>query len=82
MLWTSEYFKDIAACMKEEAILTTYSTALATRIGLEENGLKVYLHKGEGFRNATLASKSDLQYERVDVAHKMSCNPGITALKD
>jgi len=82
LLWTSEYFKDISNLMKKDAILTTYSTALATRIGLEENGLKVYLHKGEGFRSATLASKSDLDYEKVDVKHKMSCNPNITALKD
>lgn len=82
MLWTSEYFKDISNLMKEDAILTTYSTALSTRIALEENGLKVYLHKGEGFRSATLASKSELEYEKVNVEHKMSCNPGVTALKD
>ncbi|PHR59549.1 MAG: hypothetical protein COA44_00985 [Arcobacter sp.] len=82
MLWTSEYFKDIVRLMKEEAILTTYSISLATRIALEENGLKVYLHKGEGFRSATLASKSELEYERVDVQHKMSCNPQISSLKD
>lgn len=82
LLWTSEYFSDIAALMKDEAILTTYSTALATRIALYENGLNVYLHKGEGFRNATLASKSNLEYEKVDMEHKMACNPGFTALKD
>ena len=82
MLWTSEYFKEISALMKDDAILTTYSTALATRIALKENGLKVYLHKGEGFRNSTLASKSELEYEKVDVEHKMNCNPGVTALKD
>ncbi|MDF1881477.1 hypothetical protein JHD50_09215 [Sulfurimonas sp. MAG313] len=82
LLWTSEYFKDISSIMKKDAILTTYSTALATRIALEENGLKVYLHKGEGFRNATLASKIDLDYEKVDVAHKMRCNPQVNSLKD
>lgn len=82
LLWTSEYFKDIAALMKDDAILTTYSTALSTRIALYENGLKVYLHEGEGFRNATLASKSDLEYEKVDVEHKMSCNPTVGSLKD
>ena len=82
LLWTSEYFKDIASLMKDDAILTTYSTALATRIALYENGLNVYLHKGEGFRNATLASKSELEYDKVDVEHKMRCNPGFTALKD
>ncbi len=82
MLWTREYFGDIAALMKEDAILTTYSTALATRIALYKNGLKVFLHKGEGFRNATLASKSPLPYEKVDVEHKMRCNPDTKALRD
>ncbi len=82
MLWTREYFHDIAALMKEDAILTTYSTALATRIALYENGLKVYLHQGEGFRNATLASKSALPYPLVDVEHKMACNPGKTSIRD
>lgn len=82
ILWTKEYFRDIAALMKEDAILTTYSTALKTRIALEENGLKVYLHKGENFRNATLASKGELPYERVDVKHKMNCNPDINSLRD
>ena len=82
LLWTSEYFKDISALMKDDAILTTYSIALATRIALYENGLNVYLHTGEGFRSATLASKAELAYDKVDVEHKMSCNPKITALKD
>ncbi len=83
LLWTREYFNDIASLMKEDAILTTYSISLATRIALVENGMKVYLQSGEGFRASTLASKSDLdQYERVDVSHKMSCNPGTSSLKD
>jgi len=82
LLWTSEYFNDIVSLMKEDAILTTYSTALKTRIALYENGLNVYLHKGKDFRNATLASKSELEYEKVDVEHKMRCNEGVTALKD
>jgi len=83
MLWTDEYFKDIAALMKKDAILTTYSIALPTRIALHENGLNVYLQKGDGFRASTLASKSKLQgYESVDVEHKMSCNPDVRSLKD
>ncbi len=83
MLWTSEYFKDIVALMHEDALLTTYSIALPTRIALHENGLKVYLYKGEGVRASTLASKSLLsRYESVDVEHKMACNPGVSSLKD
>ncbi len=83
LLWTSEYFKDIAHLMKEDAILTTYSISLPTRIALFENGLKVYLQKGEGFRASTLASKSTMNgYECVDVEHKMGCNPTVSSLKD
>jgi len=82
ILWTREYFSDIASLMKDDAILTTYSISLPTRIALYENGLKVYLHSGEGFRSSTLASKSELGYERVDVVHKMNCNPNVTSLRD
>lgn len=83
LLWTDEYFKDIVSVMKEEAILTTYSISLPTRIALHKNGLMVYLHKGEGFRASTLASKSILNgYEKVNVEHKMACNPDVKALHD
>ena len=82
LLWTSEYFKDISALMKPTAILTTYSIALPIRIALYENALNVYLHSGEGFRSSTLASKSELDYEKVNVEHKMSCNPTVTSLRD
>jgi len=82
-LWTSEYFKDISSLMKEDAILTTYSIALPIRIALHENALQVYLHKGEGFRSSTLACKSVLdEYEKVDVEHKMRCNPEARSLRD
>jgi len=82
LLWTKEYFRDIEKLMKEDAILTTYSISLPTRIALYENGLNVFLHTGNGFRSSTLASKSSLDYEKVDVIHKMNCNPTVTSLKD
>ncbi|KFN40653.1 MAG: hypothetical protein JU82_01940 [Sulfuricurvum sp. MLSB] len=83
MLWTREYFADIARLMGEEGIVTTYSTALATRLALHENGFNVYLNSGEGYRNATLASRRVLEnYERVDMAHKIACNPHAQSLKD
>lgn len=83
LLWTSEYFNDISSLMKDDAILTTYSISLPTRISLNENGLRVYLHKGEGFRSSTLATKSVLKdYEEVDVEHKMRCNPKVKSLRD
>ncbi len=82
MLWTQEYFADIARLIKDDGILTTYSTALRTRLALHVNGFNVYLNKGEGYRNATLASKSVLEYEVVDMAHKITCNPNVSPLVD
>ena len=83
ILWTKEYFSDIAAAMKEDGILTTYSTALKTRLALYENGFHIYLNKGENFRNATLASLTQLEgYEAVDMEHKIACNPDVRPLCD
>ncbi|MFZ5373928.1 MAG: tRNA (5-methylaminomethyl-2-thiouridine)(34)-methyltransferase MnmD [Campylobacterota bacterium] len=83
LLWTREYFRDVARLMGEEGIVTTYSTALSTRLALHENGLNVYLNRGEGFRNATIASRRELQgYAKVDMAHKIACNPDARSLSD
>lgn len=83
ILWTREYFGDVARLMGEEGIVTTYSTALSTRLALYENGLNVYLNSGEGYRNATIASRRELaDYEKVDMAHKIACNPNAQSLKD
>jgi len=83
ILWTKEYFSDIAAAMKKDGILTTYSIALKTRLALHENGFNVYLNKGENFRNATLASLTQLHgYEAVDMEHKIACNPNVKPLSD
>jgi len=82
-LWTREYFTELARLTHERSIITTYSTALQVRLALYENGFNVYLNKGEGFRTATIASKSELpQYEKVDMEHKIKCNPDVTSLKD
>ncbi len=83
LLWTREYFADIARLMGEDGIVTTYSTALATRLALYENGFIVYLNRGEGYRNATIASRRELDgYEKVDMAHKIACNPDARSLSD
>ncbi len=83
MLWTREYFTDIVRVMKNDAILTTYSTALKTRLALYEQNLHVYLNTGEGYRNATLASKQELShYKKVDMPHKITCNPNVSPLHD
>jgi len=83
LLWTKEYFADMTKCVSDEVIITTYSMALKTRIALYENGFNLYINRGEGYRDATLASKMSLQgYEKVDIKHKMSCNPDVHALRD
>ncbi len=81
-LWTREYFADIARLMGEEGVVTTYSTALATRLALYENGFAVYLNRGEGYRNATVASRRVLELKTVDMEHKIRCNPDARPLSD
>ena len=83
LLWTREYFADVAGLMGSEGIVTTYSIALAIRMGLHENGFNVYLNAGEGYRSATVASMRLLcEFEKIDVEHKMRCNPDTTSLRD
>ncbi len=83
ILWTLEYFADIKEAMKTKGILTTYSTALATRLALYENGFHIYLYKAQGCRNSTLASQRVFDgYERVDMEHKIGCNPDAQPLRD
>lgn len=85
MLWTKEYFADIKKGMKQSGILTSYSTALKTRLALYENGFYVYLLKGDAyhFRNATLATlQPEPSFEAVDMEHKIACNPGVKPLSD
>lgn len=82
-LWTREYFAELARLTHERSIITSYSTALQVRLALHENGFNVYLNKGEGFRDATVASKAALsRYEKVDMLHKIACNPDVRSLSD
>lgn len=83
LLWTREYFEDVARLMGQEGIVTTYSIALPIRMALHENGFNVYLNTGEGYRSATVASVRLLnEFEKIDVEHKMRCNPHTRSLKD
>jgi tRNA U34 5-methylaminomethyl-2-thiouridine-forming methyltransferase MnmC len=83
MLWTVEYFADIQNALRDDGVLTTYSTALKTRLALYENGFKLYLNSGTDFRNATVASQKHLpNFTLVDMEHKISCNPSVKPLSD
>jgi tRNA U34 5-methylaminomethyl-2-thiouridine-forming methyltransferase MnmC len=83
VLWTKEYFRDIKKIIKDDGVLTTYSTALKTRVALYENGFNLYINSGDDFRNATVASPSKLDsFKGVDMEHKIRCNPDIKPLVD
>lgn len=83
ILWTKEYFGDIARAIKDDGILTTYSTALKTRLALHASGFIIYLAQAQGVRNFTLASlQPGLKAEPVDMSHKIRCNPHIKPLSD
>jgi tRNA U34 5-methylaminomethyl-2-thiouridine-forming methyltransferase MnmC len=82
-LWTQEYFADIARAMKNDGVLSSYSTALKTRLALYRNGFFIYLNEGEGHRNATIASLLALEgLKKVDMEHKIACNSAVEPLKD
>lgn len=83
ILWTKEYFADIKKACKRDAVLTTYSTALPTRLALWENGFELYINSGENFRNATVASLFKIDdFKEVNMEHKISCNPDAKSLHD
>ncbi|MCF6330404.1 MAG: hypothetical protein L3I99_02500 [Sulfurimonas sp.] len=83
ILWTKEYFKDLANIIKKDGIITTYSVALKTRLALYENGFNVYLYSAKGIRDSTIASFSELyDIKKVDMLHKISCNKDVKALSD
>jgi len=83
VLWTKEYFSDIKTSMKDDGVLTTYSTALRVRLSLYTNGFHIYLNKGNGYRNATIASPKEIKgFDKVDMEHKIRCNPDVVAYSD
>jgi len=83
MLWTQEYFSDIKRSMKQEAVLTTYSMALKTRLALYENDFNIYINSADDIRDATVASLEKLSiFKEVNMQHKIACNPDIKSLRD
>ena len=83
LLWTKEYFADIKALCKKDTILTTYSIAIAVRMGLYENGFNIFISKGDRVRPYTIASPTilaDLKY--IDMELKKSRNLEARSLKD
>lgn len=83
LLWTKEWFADIKALCCDDAILTTYSTAAAIRLGLYENGFLIFVHRAEKMRYSTVASLQMLdRLEYIDMELKKIRNPTAKSLKD
>ena len=88
MLWTREWFADVRAICAEDAILTTYSIAAATRMGLYENGFELYGYHPEGTRRSLIASLSPIKTGGleglgwIDMELKIKRNPEGRSLRD
>ena len=83
LLWTKEWFSDIRVICKDDAILTTYSTAIVTRMGLYENNFNIFIYDGEKMRKSTIASPKMLTgLEYIDMELKQVRNPEAHSLKD
>jgi len=83
LLWTKEYFAELAARLAPDAVVTTYSSATPVRMGMVENGLFVYRPPAEGVRSGTIASPSPgLPLEPIDMALKKRRNPSAAPMYD
>jgi len=83
LLWTREWFADVRAHCAEDAVLTTYSIAAATRMGLHENGFVLHYFDAPGIRRALIASPRRIEsLEWIDMALKIERNPSARSLRD
>jgi len=83
LLWTREWFSDIKACCSNDAILTTYSTAAATRMGLDENAFILHYFDAPDTRRSLIASPRKIEnLEWIDMVLKRQRNPAARSLCD
>jgi len=83
LLWTREYFEEISKLIKDDGVLTTYSTSASVRMGLDENGFKLFLHKADGIRESMLASKNMLEdFKFIDMELKKLRNKEARSMRD
>jgi len=83
LLWTKEWFSDVRAICQDDAVLTTYSTAAAVRLGLYENGFYIFVHRAEMMRYSTVASLEMLEeLEYIDMELKKERNPTARSMRD
>jgi len=83
LLWTREHFKNIRNICCDDALLTTYSTAAAVRLGLYENDFNIFVHRAEMMRYSTVASLKMLEgVEYIDMELKKQRNAAAKSLRD
>lgn len=83
LLWTKEYFADIKTLCNDDALLTTYSTAAAIRLGLYENDFYIFVHRANMMRYSTVASLKMLEgLEYIDMELKKVRNAEARSMKD
>jgi len=83
LLWTKEHFSDIRAISEDDALLTTYSTAAAIRLGLYENGFYIFVHRAEMMRYSTVGSLKMIEgFEYIDMELKKIRNTDARSMKD
>jgi len=83
LLWTYEYFKDLTSLLKEDGVITTYSSATPTRMSMFENSLRVYEHNSLEIRTGTIASKVELSVlKEIDMILKQERNKEARATYD
>jgi tRNA U34 5-methylaminomethyl-2-thiouridine-forming methyltransferase MnmC len=90
LLWTREWFADVRSVCADDAVLTTYSVAASTRMGLYENSFELYEYRPEKTRKSLIASPRPLADPtvlspapvRIDMALKIARNPDARSLRD
>lgn len=83
LLWTREWFAQVRALCRDDAVLTTYSTAAAVRLGLYENGFYLFVHRAKMMRYSTVASLVMLEnLEYIDMELKKLRNTEARSLRD
>ena len=83
LLWTREFFSDMAKLCHDDALLTTYSTAASIRLALYENGFFIFVYYGKMTRYSTIASMKMLNnLEYIDMELKKIRNPTARSFRD
>jgi tRNA U34 5-methylaminomethyl-2-thiouridine-forming methyltransferase MnmC len=82
-LWTREFFAEYRRLGAADLLVTTYSAATAVRLGLYENGFRIYQHRPAArVRSSTLATLGRLPGTAIDMELKKKRNPAAASLRD